>query len=90
MDQDKVFDGKPAKEITVELTSVKDVTKDNFDDVVKKVEEMFGPKLQEVYGDMVEASVWLPDMSPEEQRRKQEQDGKEEMVLFFVKVREEV
>lgn len=80
MDKDKI-----AKEITVELTSVKGVTKDNFEDVVKSVERLFGPDLQEAYGDMMEASVWPPDCSPEEQKKAFAE--KDEIQLFFLKVR---
>jgi len=76
---------KITKEITVELTSVSGVTPDNFDDVVKKVDELFGPKLQEVCGDMG-VSVWPPDLDPEEQKKQFE--NKKEIQLFFMKIRE--
>jgi len=81
------FEGKPAKEITVELTSVTGVTKDNFEEIVEKTEALFGPKLQEAYGDTMEASVWPPSLSPDEQRKQFEE--KDEFRLFFMKVKEE-
>jgi len=74
------------KEITIELSSVTGVTKDNFDKIVTKLEEMFSPALDEAHGDMIGTSIWPPDMSPEEQRKGLEE--KDEITVFFFKVRE--
>lgn len=71
------------KEITTELTSVTGVTKDNFDQIVNKIEELFGQKLKEITDDE-EFSIWIPDI--EEQKIKLEES--DTIQLFFMKVRE--
>lgn len=70
------------KEITTELTSVTGVTKNNFNQIVDKIEELFGNKLREMIGE--ELSVWVPDI--EEQKEKFKES--DIIQLFFIKVRE--
>lgn len=74
-----------SKEITVEFTSVNGVNKENFDAIVKKVEELFGPKMTEVCGGLMD-SVWPPDLPPEKQKERLEEE--DEIELFFMKVRD--
>lgn len=80
-----MFEGKPSKEITLELSSVTGVTEENFDLIVAKLEEMFGKDIKEAVGDIMESSIWPPDMSPEEQRKGLEKS--DEITLQFLKVR---
>ena len=82
-----MFEGEPSKEITLELSSVTGVTKDNFDKIVIKLEEMFGKDIKEAIGDIMESSIWPPDMSPEEQRKGLEKS--DEIILQFLKLRKE-
>jgi hypothetical protein len=73
----------PPNEITVELSAVTGVTKDNFEEVVKKVEELFGKELEESGLGLL--GIWPPDMSPEEQAKQFKE--KDEIQLYFFKVR---
>lgn len=76
------------REITLEMSSVTGVNKDNFDKIVAKLEEMFGKDMEEaVYDieDIIDPSIWPPDMSPNEQRKGLEEN--EEIALQFFKVR---
>jgi len=66
-------------EYTVELTSVHDVTKDNFDAVVAKLEELYGNTVTA----KASGGIWM--ISPEEQKKKLEE--KDTIKLFFLKER---
>jgi hypothetical protein len=73
--------GEFMKEVTVELQSVTGVNAENFDDVVKKLEELFSKDVEAAGLD----SIWPPDMEPENQRKSLDKD--KEMTLVFMKMR---
>jgi len=76
---------KLSKEITLELSSVSGVTKDNYEELVSKLEAMFGKEVKEAVGDFMDGSIWPDGMSPDEQRKGLEDN--DEIVLSFFKVR---
>lgn len=76
---------KPTREITLELSSVTGVNKDNFDNIISKLEEMFAKDVEEAVGDFMNSSIWPDGLSPDEQRKGLE--DKDEITLSFLKVR---
>jgi len=77
-----------AREITLEMSSVTGVNKDNFDKIVAKLEEMFGKDIEEAVRDIediIKPSIWPDGESPDEQRKGLEDS--DEIILHFLKVR---
>lgn len=75
------------KEITLELSNVTGVNKNNFDAIITKLEESFGAEIKATLGDLDDKfiSIWPPDMSPDEQRKGLEEN--DEIIIQFLKVR---
>ena len=73
------------REITVELTSVHNVTEQNFDDVVKKLDELYGVELRKEMGD--DYNMWPSGLSLEEQHKNINESNDK---IFFFKLRKPV
>jgi hypothetical protein len=68
-------------EVTVELTNVTGVTKDNIDAVVSRIEEMACQGDFAAYFE--DKDIWVPSL----EEQKKQFDEKDEITLFFLMAR---